>query len=116
LVLSGHFHHTAARVEDGTLFLRIGSTGGSGATVFTRNMPLTAEVLYFTTSTPSPTLVAWDVVQQSPQTGSFTVQRHLVADEFPTAGQFPAPSPTPTPTPTPTASETVLTPAPSRSS
>jgi predicted phosphodiesterase len=114
LVLSGHFHRTADRVADGTLFLRVGSTGGTGATVFTRNLPLTAEVLYFTTSTPSPTLVAWDVVQQSPQTGSFTVQRHLVAQEFPTAGQFPAPTPTAPASPTPSASE--ITPAPSRSS
>ena len=93
LVLSGHFHRVSDRAEDGTMFLRIGSTGGTGATVFTRvgGVPLSVEGLYFTTSTPSPTLVAWDVIQQSPETGSLTVQRHLVSEEFPNLGASPSP-------------------------
>src|SRR5439155_2410533 len=36
LVISGHFHVPSARVIDGTLYLRIGSTGGAGANVFTQ--------------------------------------------------------------------------------
>ncbi len=79
--------------------------------MFTRvgGVPLSVEILYFTTSTPSPTLVAWDVLQQSPETGSLTVQRHLVSEEFPNLGASPSPTGTPAvgtvpsePTPTPT--------------
>jgi predicted phosphodiesterase len=102
LVISGHFHQQGVRVDDGTIFLRDGTTGGAGANVFTvtGGIPLTAEVLYFTTSTPSPTLAAWDVISQSPVTGSLTVTRHLVSEEL--GNPVPAvPSPTPTPTLTP---------------
>src|SRR5437868_643026 len=35
LVISGHFHKSSAKVVNGTLFLRVGSTGGAGANVFT---------------------------------------------------------------------------------
>ena len=87
------------RDMDGTLFLRIGSTGGAGANVFTQTggVPLSAEILHFQPG-PSPVLVAYDVVTQSPETGSLTFERHLVQPE-------PLPSPTPTssfsPSPTP---------------
>jgi predicted MPP superfamily phosphohydrolase len=96
LVLSGHFHESSARVVAGTLFLRVGSTGGAGAEVFTREggVPLEAEVLYFQRGAP-PTLVAFDVVRQLPQTGSLTLTRHLVEDEF---GPL-VPSPTAPPSP-----------------
>lgn len=94
LVISGHFHETAARVEDGTIFLRISTTGGSGAGVFRglEDIPFSAEVLYLTSDAPHE-LVAYDVIEQFPETGSLTVTRHLVSQEF---GELePSPSPTP---------------------
>lgn len=95
LVISGHFHQPSERTIDGTVFLRIGSTGGSGATVFTMvgGVPLSVEILYFQPGTP-PVLVAYDVVEQRPETGSLTVDRHLVGEEE----AEPTPSPTATPT------------------
>jgi predicted phosphodiesterase len=121
LVLSGHFHEEQTRVIDGTLFLRVGTTGGSALTTFEpdANIPLTAEVLYFAPGSP-PTLIAYDVIQQSVKTGSLTVTRHTIADEFgaltpspvpttaspsqtPPTGESPTgqtPSATPTPSPT----------------
>src|SRR5207237_2594393 len=61
LVLSGHFHKESATRADGTLFLRDGTTGGAGATVFTpQGHPLSAEVLHFKTGSPLH-LVAYDV-------------------------------------------------------
>ena len=104
LVVSGHFHVTSAREVDGTVFLRIGSTGGSGASVFepTEGVPLEAEILYFEPGDPGDParLVAFDVVQQSPVSGSLTVTRHLTEEEFP-ADATPEPAPSPaTPTPT----------------
>src|SRR5262249_44227834 len=32
LVLSGHYHENSFRQEDGTMFLRVGTTGGAGPT------------------------------------------------------------------------------------
>src|SRR5439155_14007323 len=59
LVASGHFHVPGARVIAGTLYLRIGSTGGAGAKVFTQvgGGPLSAEILYLSRNTP-PQLVS----------------------------------------------------------
>jgi len=83
LVISGHFHRQSARVVDGTLFLRDGSTGGAGANVFTQQggIPLEAEILYFERTAPSH-LVAYDLIQQSPESGSLTVKRHLIEQQF----------------------------------
>jgi predicted phosphodiesterase len=80
LVVSGHFHQQSARVEGGTLFLRVGSTGGAGATVFTQTggVPLSAEILHFRPGSP-PVLIAYDLIFQSPETGSLTLERHLVS-------------------------------------
>src|SRR5206468_7566303 len=63
LVVSGHFHKPSARVVDGTLYLRVGSTGGAGANVFTQvgGVPLSAEVLYFSREPPHA-LVASDLI------------------------------------------------------
>jgi hypothetical protein len=96
LVVSGHFHVTERRVRFGTLFLRIGSTGGAGANVFTQEggIPLTAEVLYFSRSQPH-TLVAYDVIEQLPESGSLSVQRHLVDREV---GELVPSPPSPSPT------------------
>jgi predicted MPP superfamily phosphohydrolase len=117
LVISGHFHQSSARVIDGTLFLRVGSTGGAGANVYTQagGVPLSAEILYFSKTDP-PKLVAWDVIEQSPVTGNLTVRRHLVSREFgdlqpspsPTSSPIPSPSeaPTESPSPVPTLSST----------
>ncbi|TMK84371.1 MAG: hypothetical protein E6G44_10100, partial [Actinobacteria bacterium] len=106
LVVSGHFHQPGARVENGTLFLRVGSTGGAGANVFTEagGVPLSAEVLYFSRTSP-PQLVAYDQIDQSPVSGSLTVRRHLVEQEFGELVPTP-PSPSPSPTPSPTGSLT----------
>jgi predicted phosphodiesterase len=115
LVISGHFHQESARVVDGTLFLRDGSTGGAGANVFTQQggIPLAAEILYFQRATP-PRLVAYDVIQQSPESGSLTVKRHLVEQQFGVLVPTP-PSPTPPASPgEPSAlPSTVLSPSPS---
>ena len=105
LVVSGHFHGTEARVVNGGLFLRIGTTGGNGAGIFRGlDIPLSAEILYFSRE-PEVRLVAYDVIEQFPDTGSLTVTRHVVGQEF---GELePTPTPTssaPTPTATPTAS------------
>jgi predicted phosphodiesterase len=104
LVISGHFHVPSARVESGTLFLRVGSTGGAGATVFTQEggVPLSAEILYFSRSA-LPKLIGYDLIEQTPESGSLTVKRHLIEEEF---GML-VPSPPATATPTP------LTPSPS---
>ena len=104
LVISGHFHETTATVRNGTLYLRIGTTGGSGAGIFRDlgDIPLSAEVLYFSRE-PEPKLIAYDVIEQFPDSGSLQVRRVNVPVEF---GDL---VPTPTPTPTPSAP---LTPSP----
>jgi predicted phosphodiesterase len=96
LVVSGHFHTNTVRTENGTLFLRVGTTGGAGPTLFTDEGAslLSAEVLYFRPGTP-PQLVAYDVITQNPETGNLTVTRELV-----TAEPLVPPPPTATPTPT----------------
>ncbi|HXF56043.1 MAG TPA: metallophosphoesterase [Actinomycetota bacterium] len=113
LVVSGHFHESGARVVNGTLFLRVGSTGGAGAEVFSREggVPLEAEILYFQRGDP-PTLVAFDVVQQLPETGSLTLTRHLVEEEFGTLVPSPSSSPSPSP---PSPSPEAASPRPSPS-
>lgn len=95
VVISGHFHETRAEVVDGTLFLQIATTGGSGAGVFRGldEIPLSAQVLYFTRE-PRPELVAFDVIEQLPETGDLTVRRTTVAEAFPELALSPSPSPT----------------------
>ena len=91
LVISGHFHHAGARESNGTIYLRAGSTGGEGFTVFSEEgLPLSLQVLHLTREAPHR-LVAWDVIEQSPQTGSLTLERHRVEEEFDLP---PTPSPT----------------------
>jgi predicted phosphodiesterase len=79
LVISGHFHENRETVVDGTLFLRVGTTGGAGPTGFTAegDVPFSAEVLYFRDEGGDVRLVAWDVVTQFPETGSLEIVRHL---------------------------------------
>jgi predicted phosphodiesterase len=106
LVLSGHFHNNRDEVIDGTLFLRVGSTGGASPTGFTAEggVPFSAEVLYFRADGDGGMqLVAWDVVTQFPETGSLEIARHLASD----VGVSPSPSITsPSPSPaTPSPSE-----------
>jgi predicted phosphodiesterase len=81
LVISGHFHVTHAYVVRGTQYLQVGSTGGAGANVFTEvgGIPLQAQILSFVPGSP-PRLIAYDDIQQSPETGSLTVTRHLVTE------------------------------------
>jgi predicted phosphodiesterase len=96
LVLSGHFHESRDEVVDGTLFLRVGTTGGAGPTGFTAegDVPFSAEILYFRAGEDGGMgLVAWDVVTQFPATGSLEIERHLASD----VGVSPSPA-TPTPT------------------
>jgi predicted phosphodiesterase len=112
LVISGHFHQPSARAIDQTLFLRVGSTGGAGANVFTQagGIPLSAEVLYLSREVPHR-LVAFDVIEQLPESGTLTVRRHLVEEEFGTLVPTPpSPSTSPSsenPSLTPTASASV---------
>jgi predicted phosphodiesterase len=81
LVISGHYHSFAQRVEKNTVYLRVGSTGGTGETVFTEpgGFPLSAELLIFDRGDP-PKLVAFDLIAQSPESGSISLTRHLVSD------------------------------------
>jgi predicted phosphodiesterase len=91
LVLSGHFHEARDEVRDGTVFLRVGTTGGAGPTGFTAegDAPFSAEVLYFQPDEEGHMdLVAWDVVTQFPETGSLQIARHLASD----VGLSPSPS------------------------
>jgi hypothetical protein len=106
LVISGHFHETTAEVRSGTLYLRIGTTGGSGAGIFRdlADIPFSAEVLYFSRE-PDPRLIDYDVIDQLPESGSLTVQRITVSVEF---GDLVL---TPTPTPTPSASLSGVSPS-----
>jgi predicted MPP superfamily phosphohydrolase len=107
VVVSGHFHEAGARVVNGTIALRVGTTGGAGPIAFTAqgDLPLSAEILYFAppAGTEPARLLAWDVVEQLPETGSLTVTRHVVAREFGRPVLTPPPSPSPSPTPSPTA-------------
>ena len=88
LVASGHFHENSATVPDGTLFLRVGTTGGAGPTggfqADGQQIPLSAEVLYFRPASAGapPTLLGWDVIQQNTGSGDLTVERHVLAQEF----------------------------------
>jgi predicted phosphodiesterase len=109
VVISGHFHETNATVENGTLFLRIATTGGSGAGIYRGlDIPFTAEVLYFSTD-EDPELIAYDVIEQLPDSGSLTVQRFNVSEAYgelvltptPSASITPTASPSPTSTPAP---------------
>jgi hypothetical protein len=101
LVVSGHLHVNAAWVDRGTQYLQVGTTGGGGP-ILTNDagpQPLSAQVLYFRPGSP-PTLVAYDNIVQNPDTGTLTVERHLV-----TAHELEPPRPSP-PSLTPSTSST----------
>jgi predicted MPP superfamily phosphohydrolase len=106
LVISGHFHENSVKVVNGTLFLRVGTTGGAGPTGFTAegDVPFSAEVLYFRADDGGGNrLVAWDVVTQDPGTGNLQIERQLADDVV--GGATPSPSPTSTASITPSASQ-----------
>lgn len=94
LVISGHFHEADAHVANGTLYLRVGSTSGVGPVTLSpdKAVPLSAEVLHFRPGA-QPELIAYDLIEQLPS-GSLTVTRHLIADEY---GELVLTPPTPTP-------------------
>jgi predicted MPP superfamily phosphohydrolase len=89
LVVSGHFHEGEARTFDGTLFLRVGSTGGGGLEGLAGS-ELTAEILHFEGQPPG--LVAYDVVGLDPDTGNLTVRRNLTSGLIQPVGPSPAPT------------------------
>lgn len=99
VVVSGHFHQTGALVANGTLYLRIGTTGASGAGVFRElaDIPFSAEVLYFSRG-ESPELMAYDVIEQDPESASLTVQRITVSEEYGELVLTPTPTPATGPT------------------
>jgi predicted phosphodiesterase len=100
VVVSGHFHTNQSRVQDGTLFLQVGTTGGAGPTGFTPDggVPFSAEILYFRASADGTNrLIAWDVIQEFPATGSFSVERHVVATDYGDLSPSPSPEVTSTP-------------------
>jgi predicted phosphodiesterase len=100
LVVSGHLHVNAAWVDRGTQYLQVGTTGGGGP-ILTNDagpQPLSAQVLYFRPGTP-PTLVAYDNIVQNPDTGSLTVERHLVITHELTPEGTATSSPSLSPTP-----------------
>lgn len=81
VVISGHFHDPLTGIREGTLYLRVGSTGGAGVNIFSEEggVPLSAQILTFRASGP-PELVAYDRIEQSPTAGNLTVRRHRVAE------------------------------------
>ena len=91
LVLSGHFHENRDEVIDGTLYLRVGTTGGAGPTGFTAegDVPFSAEVLYFRADEDGAD-AARRVGRRDavPETGSLDIERHLASD----VGVSPSPS------------------------
>jgi predicted MPP superfamily phosphohydrolase len=89
LVVSGHFHEGDVRTVDGTLFLRVGSTGGGGLEGLAGN-ELAAEILYFEGEPPA--MVAYDVVELDPDTGNLTVRRNLTTGLIQPVGPSPAPT------------------------
>lgn len=105
LVISGHFHEASAREVEGTLFLRIGTTGGSGATVFASDevVPFSAQILYLEPGEAGEParLIGYDLIEQSPLTGSLTVERRLAGDDLPEPSPTGAPSPTESPAESP---------------
>jgi predicted phosphodiesterase len=109
LVASGHFHENTSTVRDGTLFLRVGTTGGAGPTGGFQGggqqIPLSAEVLYFRPASGGqpPTLLAWDVIEQDAGSGDLTVTRRVVTQEFGTISPSPAAPSTVPSTSSPTA-------------
>ena len=60
------------------------------------DIPFTAEVLYFSKE-PEPTLIAYDVIEQAPESGSLQVRRVNVPEEFGDLVLTPTPTPTVTP-------------------
>lgn len=94
LIISGHFHRPGARVIDGTIFLRTGTTGGGGFDPYSegRATPLSAEILYF--DGDPPRLLAVDTVLLNPETRDLQVRRALI--ETLLEGE-PVPAPTTTP-------------------
>jgi predicted MPP superfamily phosphohydrolase len=99
LVISGHFHVASSRYVNGTLYLRVGSTGGAGANVYVagHGVPLSAEILHFRPAQNGepPTLVAWDLVSQSPTTGDITIRRNTVRADAGVPVSPPSPSSSP---------------------
>ena len=92
LVLSGHFHRFDASIVDGTLFLRVGSTGGGGLDTFLVDepLPLAAEILYFE-GVPAR-LVAVDRITLEPTTRELRAERELVAELTEASGAAIGPS------------------------
>jgi predicted phosphodiesterase len=82
LVISGHYHRPRTTVDDGTIFMRAGTTGGAGVNLVADQVPLSATILYFQRGAP-PRLVAYDVIEQSPTTGRLNLQRHLAPEAEP---------------------------------
>lgn len=92
LVLSGHFHESTAAVSEGTIFLKVGTTGGAGPTGITAegDQPLSAQILYLRPDQGGEEiLVAWDLIVQAPDSGTLEIRRHLVDAEL----GSPVPSP-----------------------
>jgi len=97
VVASGHFHETTARVAEGTILLRVGSTGAGGLDTFTapQAIPLSAQLLYFDGDPVE--LVAWDTVQLDPITQDLSVRRNLPGQEAEETEPAPQGEPAPTP-------------------
>lgn len=97
VVASGHFHETTTRVVEGTILLRVGSTGAGGLDTFTapQAVPLSAQLLYFDSDPVE--LVAWDVVQLDPITQELSVRRNLPGEDAEELEPAPQGEPAPTP-------------------
>lgn len=93
LAISGHFNEFAEFQDQGTLFLRVGTTGGGGVDTFIadQSVPLGAQILYFDGDPLGP--VAYDWIELDPRTGSLTLDRRLVPEVEPAPGPTLTPSP-----------------------
>lgn len=91
LVLAGHRHHREQSVDEGTLLLVQGSTGGAGLRGLQgeKPTPLECSVLYFDSTTHE--LQAWDEITVGGLgSSSITVERHVRPESVAAA---PSPSP-----------------------
>lgn len=86
LVISGHLHKAAFRIDQKTIFCRVGTTGGDGLVALsgTNETPYSAQILYFSQSSPHE-LVAYDLVEGQPgvtAVKSVKIERHVVKDKI----------------------------------
>lgn len=92
LVISGHMHKSDIEIVDGTIFLEVGTTGGSGPNIISDSLgaPLVANVLHFDSSGQ---LLSYDTYTYhliGEHANTFSVEPHIIDQVEAT---LPSPSP-----------------------